>query len=126
MTYFKGETFAVGPARDLHSVYSRFIENKRLYTEVATDGRLVCAAWAGDTLPNQDILAISQLFPRVGFGTIWGFPGLFIAYGIYAAGIEEVSSKKRFFTPDEAGRLLEQAHAVVEGHLNLSRFQIVS
>lgn len=125
MSRYRGSTFAVGPIRDLQAVYSRVIENRQHFTEVRLEGGCIYAEWATDDLPGITSLpAIARVFPRVRFGTVWGCCGLFIAYGIYAAGVEELSSQKRFASPDEAVRLLERGYAVVEGHLNHGQFRI--
>ena len=83
--------------------------------------------WDSDTVPAiTSIPAISSLYPRVRFGTVWGCVGMFIAYGVYAAGIEELSSQEFFDTPDKVSRLLEHAYAVVDGHLNHAVSRIVA
>lgn len=123
MICHRGNIFAVGSALNLQAVYSQLIENRHLFTEVRLEGGCVYAEWDGEDsamceIPTKHIPSVSRLFPRVRFGTVWGCPSLFIRYGVYAAGIEEVGWGERIDTPDQVDRFLQRAYAIVEGHLN--------
>ncbi len=127
----RGSMFAVGSAPDLQAVYSQVIENRNRFTEVRLERGCVYAEWEDEypavkDIPSKDIPLVSGLFPHVRFGTVWGCVGCFIAYGVYAAGAEEVTRGERIDTPDQVDNFLERAYAVVEGHLNHAVSRIAS
>ena len=121
---YRGHTYAVGHIRDLCSVYSYLIENKQYFTgssyEVITlERQYVRASWGGEYPADIKAPLVSRLFPRVGFGTVWGCPRYFVSYGLYAAGVEELQSLSMFETQEEGEHHLERACAIVEAHLKV-------